>query len=115
MLIRNCVPNLFKAGDRNVRATYFDNHPADYEEADYKNVWLDTIRDSLGNGIVCSSTSYSVEISTQCTTACLSLRGEEITNFINKCFRTPISIRIDIYSFSKMRSWIVFVVPGEKL
>ena len=56
MLIRNCVSNLFKENDENVRVTIFKKNPRFYVTGGYMHSFLETVRNSLGPGICYNST-----------------------------------------------------------
>lgn len=108
MLTRNCVPNLFKRGDYNVRVTYFDRNPRFYQPAGYKKAWIEAIHDSIGEGVANSDFVYHVSVTTPMGSFSRKLSGREIAATISNRF-SPTSVRIDITISNKQHTWIILV------
>lgn len=110
MLTRNCVTDLFESGDFNVRVTLFDNNPKYYVPEAYKGAWIETIRDSLGGGIVNSKEVRAFSIKRTGKKDSYLYEGT-FTQFLEKLrssFQKPTSIRITIFG-EPDRSWIILI------
>lgn len=118
MLIRNCVSNLFKANDENVRVTIFKKNPRFYIQGGYIHSFLETVRNMLGPGIfnndtetLCFTLIYEVAGNTiyrdfYCT-------GKQIVQEITKLVDYPTSLRVECrrrWQSRSKRSWIVLVM-----
>lgn len=115
MLSRNCEAlSLFKKGDFNVRVTLFDKNPKNYYSKEFKMAWIETIRDSLGGGIVNSNNQESFTVTKVSKTSSYLFRGtgSEFINILKNAVDEPKSIRIDIAG-EPVRSWIILVPEPE--
>lgn len=109
MPIGNCVTNLFKEGDYNVRTTVFKQRINSDPSSSYK-AWIEIIRDSIGRGMICSAKLFNVIITLGNGTAYkLSCGGQDIIGFVKMFCNQPTSIRIDIKGTSNSRTWIVLL------
>lgn len=117
MLIRNCVSNLFKENDENVRVTIFKKNPRFYVTGGYMHSFLETVRNSLGPGICYNSTEdfcffLIYEVADNILYKEIDCHGNEIMEEIKKFIDYPKSVRVECCKRGQIRSkrsWIVLV------
>ena len=109
MLTRNCVPKLFRPDDFNARVTVFSKTPRYYQPLAYKNAWLETIRNSLGKGVVNNTDSNFIEIVASNGGYCNGfMTGNQLMDRLQRDFHEPTSIRISFHGWPT-RSWIIIL------
>ena len=113
MLIRNCVTDLFNSDDFNVRLTMFAKNPKFFLSQAYKAAWIETIRDSLGEGILNSNKEYKFAITTSTPLSVTLYEGtpKGLMKFITDNV-SPSSIRITLFDITE-KTWII-LIPNTK-
>ena len=118
MLIRNCVSNLFRSNDENVRVTIFNKNPKYYITGGYMHSFLETVRNSLGPGITSNSAEelcffLIFEVADNYIYKEIDCYGKQIMDEIEKLIEYPKSIRIECCKrgqFRSKRSWLILVL-----
>ena len=118
MLIRNCVTNLFKENDEKVRVTIFKKNPKFYITGGYMHSFLETVRNTLGPGIVWNDTNdfcffIIYEVAGNYVYKEIDCRGRQIISEIQKLIDYPTSLRIECCRRGHIRakrSWIILVL-----
>ena len=107
MLTRNCVTNLFKKDDFNVRVSVFDKNPAHYLPKAYYNAWIDMITDSLGGGLLNSGKEIIMVFTrTSKEQNGHQIISDQIPEYVRSDFTKAEPMRIDIIKNNEKHSWI---------
>ena len=109
MLTRNCVKKLLKPNDINTRVTVISKEHALDHPFNYKQKWLNIIRESLGKGIVSSTDKQFIDITPAVGYYYSRLMtGKELMAKIQDTFHAPVSLRISIPGWPT-RSWVILL------
>ena len=113
MLTRKCaIEQLLEEGDFNVRVTIYDPTQVSKDPEKQKAAWLEAIRDSIGGGLVNSTSRYAIWIKTPEKSLLdgILTAGKGIAPAVNYCCDSPQPIRISLKPISApgpSRVWII--------